>query len=111
MKIAAVAGFLALITFAWDGTDQQEVSKQQYQTMTEQCRYADTRAARAECLADVKKFYRVGKSDPTLDCRTYAGVSVCGHLTLSRAERACVDEAVKSGTAYRRAEVECYAFG
>lgn len=86
------------------------VSEEQYETLLDQCRYADTAALRAECRAMVRARYRVGEENPSLDCRTYSGVTVCGELELGPAERRCVKEAVGGGLNHRRAEVECYAF-
>jgi hypothetical protein len=111
-KIAAVAG-LVLLTFSMtaateDGSDEREVSQEQYDTLIAQCRYADT--GKAKCRAAVKELYRVGKTDRTLDCRAYSGVTVCGTLRLSEAERRCVQDSTGKGVPYRRAEVECYAF-
>ncbi|MBB5777611.1 hypothetical protein ACFPOI_05665 [Nonomuraea angiospora] len=112
-KIAAVAGLVVMatsgVTAAFgDGTAQHEVSQQQYDTLISQCRYADQ--GKAKCREAVKEMYRIGKYDKTLDCRTYSGVTVCGTLKLSKAERQCVRESVSAGLTYRRAEVECYAF-
>ncbi|MGV9309750.1 hypothetical protein ACWENQ_35820 [Nonomuraea sp. NPDC004354] len=87
-----------------------EVSEQQYEILINQCRYADTPDARAECRSEVRRTYRIGRADPTLDCRTYSGVSVCGELRLSPSERACVKDSVAKGLPFRRAEVECYAW-
>ncbi|MEU7895723.1 hypothetical protein AB0B45_23065 [Nonomuraea sp. NPDC049152] len=89
--------------------NRHEVSEQQYQILMGQCRYADTPSARAECRSQVRENYRIGRFDPTLDCRTYSGVTVCGELTLSPAERACVKDSVSKGLTFRRSEVECYA--
>ncbi|MEU1384651.1 MULTISPECIES: hypothetical protein [unclassified Nonomuraea] len=113
MKIAAVAAIVALTTIgpaaaSGDGIEQQEVSKQQYRTLTAQCRYADTQALRQKCRQAVKDNYRIGRRNRSLDCRTYSGVTVCGELLLSKTERACIDESTRQGLAYRRAEVECY---
>jgi hypothetical protein len=114
-KITAVAGLVVVVaalggtTAAGDGIEKHEVSEEQYQTLTAQCRYADTGAAQAECRADVKERYRVGKTDTKLDCRTYSGVSVCGTLKLSKAERKCAQDSTDQGLSFRRAEVECYA--
>ncbi|SDJ54373.1 hypothetical protein [Nonomuraea jiangxiensis] len=110
--IAAVASLAVLATFgvtaaSWDGT-QHEVSKEQYKILIAQCRYAQT--GKASCRAAVKARYRIGQPDKSLDCRTYSGVSVCGTLHLSKAQRACAQESVSKGLSYRRAEVECYAF-
>ncbi|MFI7126860.1 hypothetical protein ACIBQ1_14290 [Nonomuraea sp. NPDC050153] len=113
-KIAAVAGLVALATYGVtaaalaDGTAQQEVSQQQYDTLISQCRYADQ--GKAKCRRAVKEMYRIGKFDKTLDCRTYSGVTVCGTLKLSQSERQCIRSSVSAGLSYRRAEVECYAF-
>ncbi|MBF8191888.1 hypothetical protein ITP53_40660 [Nonomuraea sp. K274] len=90
-----------------DGTDQHEVSQEQYDTLIAQCRFADV--GKAKCRSAVKELYRVGKADETLDCRTYSGVSVCGTLRLSRAERQCTRDSTDRGLSFRRAEVECYA--
>ncbi|MGN9838353.1 hypothetical protein ACTMTI_09570 [Nonomuraea sp. H19] len=113
-KIAAVAGLVVVTAFggttARDGFDQHEVSEEQYRTLIAQCRYADTSKARAECRAEVKATYRIGEADTSLDCRTYSGVSVCGTLKLSRAERKCAEDSAKQGLPFRRAEVECYVF-
>ncbi|MFC0864188.1 hypothetical protein ACFHYQ_17980 [Sphaerimonospora cavernae] len=88
----------------------RQVSEDQYKILLNQCRYADTQEAREQCRADVAEQYRVGKHDPTLDCRAYSGVTVCGELKLSEREQACVQESVQGGMTHRRAEVECYAF-
>jgi hypothetical protein len=113
-KIAAAAAIVVATTFgsaaaSGDGIEQQEVSKQQYRTLTAQCQYADTGTLRAKCRRAVKMNYRIGKRNSSLDCRTYSGVTVCGELLLSDTERACIDKKTKQGLSYRRAEVECYA--
>ncbi|MDF2706861.1 hypothetical protein AB0C18_13170 [Nonomuraea muscovyensis] len=90
------------------GGSQGEVSERQYRILLAQCRHADAPAVRTRCRASVRASYRVGRADPTLDCRTYSGVTVCGVLPLSEAERACIDDSVAGGLSYRRAEVECY---
>ncbi|TDC10515.1 hypothetical protein E1267_03855 [Nonomuraea longispora] len=111
-KIAAVAGLVLLATFGvtaahGDGTDQHEVSQEQYETLLAQCSYAGT--GKARCRSTVKEIYRIGAEDTKLDCRTYGGVSVCGTLKLSQAERACIRDSTEGGISFRRAEVECYA--
>ncbi|WP_406673483.1 hypothetical protein WBK31_29155 [Nonomuraea sp. N2-4H] len=112
MRIAAVAGLLVVMAAsgataaAGDGMQQHEVSQEQYDILMAQCRYSDT--GKAKCRANVRELYRVGRTDPTLDCRTYAGVTVCGTLKLSAAERACVRGSEAKGLSFRRAEVECY---
>ncbi|MCA2183715.1 hypothetical protein [Nonomuraea cavernae] len=111
--VVSGVGLLAIlgmvVGFTRDGSEPREVSEDQYHVLMEQCRYADTSARQAECRAAVKEGYRVGKvADPTLDCRTYVGVTVCGELTLSDAEQKCVRHSVDEGLPYRRAEVECY---
>ncbi|MGW3342588.1 hypothetical protein ACWDA3_04745 [Nonomuraea rubra] len=112
-RFAAVAGLLVVMAAsgataaAGDGMDQHEVSQEQYDTLIAQCRYADT--GKAKCRAAVKRMYRVGQADPSLDCRTYSGVTVCGTLKLSKAERRCTRDSTAQGVPFRRAEVECYA--
>jgi hypothetical protein len=111
-KIAAFAGFVVMATLGataayGDGIDQHEVSKEQYATLIAQCRYSDT--GKARCRLAVKEQYRIGATDRQLDCRTYSGVSVCGTLKLSKAERRCTKDSTDQGLAFRRAEVECYA--
>ncbi|MEU4510552.1 hypothetical protein AB0G05_13720 [Nonomuraea wenchangensis] len=113
-KIAAVAGLVVVTVMggpaaAGDGMSQQEVSREQYRILVSQCRYADTAKARARCRAEVEELYRVGRTDKSLDCRTYSGITVCGTLRLGKAERQCVRDSVRQGLPYRRAEVECYA--
>ncbi|GAA0361523.1 hypothetical protein GCM10009530_08820 [Microbispora corallina] len=90
--------------------ERVEVSRSQFDILLDQCRFADTHEARCACRAAVKEKYRVGAANPSLDCRTYSGVSVCGELTLNPRQKACVEESVQGGITYRRAEVECYAF-
>ncbi|MEO3871672.1 hypothetical protein ABGB18_22890 [Nonomuraea sp. B12E4] len=112
--IAAVAGLAVLATFnvsaaSGGGIEQHEVSKEQYAVLIAQCRYSSMGMTR--CRAAVKADYRIGQPDKSLDCRTYSGVTVCGTLYLSKAQRTCAQEAVGRGLSYRRAEVECYAFG
>lgn len=92
------------------GVEQQEVSRAQYDILVRQCRYANTPGDRERCRTEVREQYRIGRRNPTLDCRTYSGVTVCGRLELSAQERSCVKEAVGGGMTRRRAEVECYAF-
>lgn len=89
---------------------RRQVSEAQYQILFGQCGYAETQAARRRCREEVAQRYTVGKHDPTLDCRTYSGITVCGELKLSAREQACVRDAVRDGMTHRRAEVECYAF-
>jgi hypothetical protein len=114
-KIAAVAGLVAVAalggpTVARDGLVPHEVSQEQYRILLTQCRYANTAKARAKCRSRVKQMYRIGRTDPSLDCRTYSGITVCGTLELGRAERECTRDSTKKGLSYRRAEVECYAY-
>ncbi|MEV0144807.1 MULTISPECIES: hypothetical protein [unclassified Nonomuraea] len=90
--------------------DGQDVSSRQYRILLRQCSYANTHGARARCRSHVRSTYRIGATDPSLDCRTYSGVTVCGKLMLSRSERACVRDSLTKGLSYRRSEVECYAF-
>ncbi|HEX4816453.1 MAG TPA: hypothetical protein VFV66_27245 [Nonomuraea sp.] len=114
-KIAAVAGLVVVTAFggttaaAGDGFEQHEVSREQFHTLLAQCRYADTGKARAECRAEVRQMYRIGRTDTSLDCRTFSGITVCGTLKLNRAERACLRQSAERGLSFRRAEVECYA--
>ncbi|MEV0390566.1 hypothetical protein [Nonomuraea sp. NPDC050643] len=111
-KIAALVALVVLAisgatAAAGDGIEQHEVGQEQYDTLIAQCRYSDT--GKAKCRSAVREMYRVGRTDRTLDCRTYSGVSVCGTLKLSKAERACTRDSTDQGLSYRRAEVECYA--
>ncbi|TYB55085.1 hypothetical protein FXF51_46330 [Nonomuraea sp. PA05] len=112
-RFAAVAGLLVVMAAsgataaAGDGMTQHEVSQEQYDTLIAQCRYADT--GKAKCRAAVKRMYRIGRTDPALDCRTYSGVTVCGTLRLSKSERRCARDSEAQGLPFRRAEVECYA--
>ncbi|WP_327049274.1 hypothetical protein OG320_16195 [Microbispora sp. NBC_01189] len=92
------------------GVERQEVSQQQYDILIGQCRYPKTGQARERCRTQVRAKYVVGAFNPALDCRTYSGISVCGTLELSAAQRACVEESTGGGLTRRRAEVECYAF-
>ncbi len=93
------------------GNEKTPVSESQYQTLMDQCSYANTAQRRADCRAMVRENYRVvGGENSKLDCRSYSGVTVCGTLTLSPKERQCVRDSVNAGLTYRRAEVECYAF-
>ncbi|WP_432929024.1 hypothetical protein ACQPZZ_03965 [Microbispora sp. CA-135349] len=92
------------------GVERQEVSRKQYDILIGQCRYLKTSEARHRCRAQVREQYTVGAFNPNLDCRTYSGVSVCGVLELTAAQRSCVEESVGGGLTRRRAEVECYAF-
>ncbi|WP_043616640.1 hypothetical protein [Nonomuraea candida] len=111
-KFAAVIGLLVMMTAsgataaAGDGMEQHEVSQEQFDILLAQCRYADT--GKAKCRAAVRERYRVGRTDTSLDCRTFSGVTVCGTLKLSRAERACTRDSEAAGMSFRRAEVECY---
>ncbi|MEW9547372.1 hypothetical protein [Nonomuraea sp. NPDC050783] len=112
-KITAVAGLVVVTALggpaaAGDGVPPREVGKEQYRTLVSQCRYADTAKARARCRTEVKELYRIGRTDTSLDCRTYSGVTVCGTLTLSRSERRCAQDSTDRGVSFRRAEVECY---
>lgn len=92
------------------GVARQEVSRKQYDILIGQCRYPKTAEARQRCRTQVREQYKVGAFNPDLDCRTYSGISVCGVLELSAAQRSCVEESVNGGLTRRRAEVECYAF-
>jgi hypothetical protein len=88
------------------------VSRWQYQTLLNQCRYINSATGRHRCRKNVGLNYRIGsKSNPNLDCRRYSSVLVCGELQLSPRQLKCVEESVKSGATRRRSEVECYAFG
>ncbi|MCT9932002.1 hypothetical protein N5079_17510 [Planotetraspora sp. A-T 1434] len=114
-KIVAVAALAAMtmlgtVAAGGEGGQQQEVSEAQYHILMNQCRYADTPGAREQCRSEVERKYFIGAPNPELDCRTYSSVTVCGELTLSPRQRACVEDSVESGLTYRRAEVECYAF-
>lgn len=93
---------------AADTSPRAEVSRDQYDILIAQCRYAGNNGERRACEARVEERYRVGRADPGLDCRRYAGVTVCGELELTQAERACVADSVNRGLSRRRAEVECY---
>ena len=122
-----------------DGDDHQQVSKAQFEILYNQCKYADTPKARESCRSRVKHTYRIGhrarlharpRDQPAhrdrhrqrqrhlrcvpagrnLDCRTYVGVTICGELKLNKDERECVEDSVKKGLGYRRAEVECYVY-
>nr|BFE82814.1 hypothetical protein GCM10020093_054150 [Planobispora longispora] len=84
------------------------MSPAQYRVLLDQCRYADTAELRERCRSAAERGYRVGKENPSLDCRTYSGVSVCGTLPLSERERECAGTAAAGGLPSRRAEVECY---
>lgn len=92
------------------GKPRDQVSRKQYDTLIAQCRYAGKGSARQVdgCEAKVAERYRIGRANPNLDCRRYAGVTVCGRLELTRAERACVADSVDKGLSRRRAEVECF---
>jgi hypothetical protein len=122
-KILVIGVFAALVmlltaAFGLDGgdgevaqpRDSHEVSPAQYRILISQCRYADTVDAQTQCRSQVAANYRIGEANPTLDCRTYSSVTVCGELSLSEKERACLQDAVRGGMTHRRAEVECYAF-
>ncbi|MCW2888949.1 MAG: hypothetical protein QOE54_6906 [Streptosporangiaceae bacterium] len=86
------------------------VSREQYQTMINQCRYVNSVTGRHKCEERVKSSYRIGhKPNPNLDCRTYSSISVCGKLLLSPDQLDCVRDSVRSGLTRRRSEVECYA--
>lgn len=115
-KIICVAALAAMTTLAtagaghpMDGVGKEQVSREQYRILLNQCGYADTGAARRECRAEVRRTYTIGERNPGLDCRTYAGITVCGVLKLSKSQRQCVQDSVRSGLTYRRSEVECYA--
>ncbi|MGW0594994.1 hypothetical protein [Streptosporangium sp. NPDC002607] len=113
-KIICVAALAAMTTLAgaghpMDGVGKQQVSREQYRILLNQCRYADTSAARRECRAEVRRTYIIGARNPGLDCRTYSSITVCGELKLSKSEKQCVQDSVRSGLTYRRSEVECYA--
>ncbi|WP_433243725.1 hypothetical protein ACQPYK_40350 [Streptosporangium sp. CA-135522] len=108
--MAAASGIVATGTSAQASDHDTPVSRDQYQAMLDQCQYADTPRLRGECRAEVRNNYRIGEEDSTLDCRTYSGVTVCGDLTLSKRESACVQDSMAAGLTRRRAEVECYAF-
>ncbi|GAA4056554.1 hypothetical protein [Actinomadura miaoliensis] len=105
----------ATATFATGGAahasaGKEPVSREQYRTLINQCRYAETKAARQDCRAEARKTYTIGAWNPTLNCRTYSSVTVCGRLHLSDRQRACVRDFVQRGLTYDRSEVECYAF-
>lgn len=115
MKIIIAAAGLSLIPMfgmvpSWDGSDQHQVSRSQYEVLIGQCRYANTSSARLRCRTAVRANYRVGRRDPMLDCRTYSSVTVCGTLHLTPNERACLRDSMSKHLSFRRAEVECYAF-
>lgn len=69
------------------GVERQEVSQEQYGVLIGQCRYPKTGQARERCRTQVRAKYVVGAFNPALDCRTYSGISVCGTLELSAAQR------------------------
>ncbi|WP_237105989.1 hypothetical protein [Nonomuraea sp. MG754425] len=112
-RFAAVAGLLVVMAIpgataaAGDGMERHEVSQEQYDTLIAQCRFSDL--GKAKCRAAVKRMYRIGQADLTLDCRTYSGITVCGTLQLSKSERSCIRHSEQEGIPFRRAEVECYA--
>ncbi|GLW99526.1 hypothetical protein [Microtetraspora sp. NBRC 16547] len=116
-RIICVAALAAMTTLAtagaghvMDGSCKKQVDRGQYRILINQCKFADTKAAREECRAKVRRTYTIGATNPNLDCRTYSSVTVCGKLKLSPRQRRCVRESVHSGLTRRRSEVECYAF-
>jgi hypothetical protein len=113
MAATVVSAATVLVSVAGagaDGDDHQQVSKAQFEILYNQCKYADTPKARESCRSRVKHTYRIGHRDRNLDCRTYVGVTICGELKLNKDERECVEDSVKKGLGYRRAEVECYVY-
>ncbi|WP_424535569.1 hypothetical protein ACOZ38_36620 [Sphaerisporangium viridialbum] len=109
LLVVMVAGFLVTGGTA-QAASRISVSRAQYRILFHQCRYANTKKLRNQCRLAVSRRYRIGRWNPYLDCRTYSGITVCGKLKLSRAERRCVTRSVRAGLTRRRAEVECYAF-
>ncbi|MEU9837315.1 hypothetical protein AB0D67_37760 [Streptosporangium sp. NPDC048047] len=114
-RIIAVAALLAGTAATLSGAGavaeakpRTPVSESQYQILLDQCDYAGTARLRSDCRARVRDTYRIGAVNPSLDCRTYSGVTVCGDLTLTGKQCECVANLVKAGLSYRRAEVECY---
>jgi hypothetical protein len=113
MALAALSAATLLSTVAGGHAEvmhRHQVSRAQYRILINQCKYANGARARRSCRTNVRKHYIIGRRDPNLDCRTYASVTVCGKLKLSRSERACVKDSVRHGLTYRRAEVECYIY-
>ncbi|WP_250563078.1 hypothetical protein [Sphaerisporangium fuscum] len=112
LLVVTGAGLLVMPGAGADATAKRRttVSRNQYNILINQCRYANSVTLRKKCRAYVRKHYRIGKWNPDLDCRTYSGITVCGKLMLSRRERRCVTLMVRAGLTRRRAEVECYAF-
>lgn len=110
LVVIAVLGIAVMGVSAQASDRQTPVDRDQYRALINQCRYADSARLRSECRAAVRNTYRVGEGDSALDCRTYSGVTVCGELTLSKREAACVQHSVKEGLTRRRSEVECYVF-
>ncbi|GII86406.1 hypothetical protein Ssi03_43960 [Sphaerisporangium siamense] len=109
--IAAVTAAIPVAGGPPGPEEKRSVSAEQYRVLTSQCRYADTAEARRACRKEVTAKYVIGAAAaPDLDCRTYSGVTVCGTLTLGPKEQQCVERSVSQGLAFRRAEVECYAF-
>ncbi|MEV6864568.1 hypothetical protein AB0M44_26620 [Streptosporangium subroseum] len=108
--LAATAAGPVITGVPPQAADKIKVSREQYRTLLDQCRYSDSPQARTDCQARVKSNYQIGEENHALDCREYASIRVCGPLELSREERACVQREVNEGTSYRRAEVQCYVF-
>ncbi len=92
------------------GGPREQVSRKQFDTLIAQCRYAGSGERRRNCESEVDQRYSVGRANPGLDGRSYAGVTVCGTLRLTRDERACVADSVGKGLSRRRAEIECYVY-
>ncbi|MEV7964377.1 hypothetical protein AB0O34_00120 [Sphaerisporangium sp. NPDC088356] len=109
LLMVMAAGFLVAVGSA-EAARRTTVSRTQYRILFHQCRYANTKKLRRQCRLAVGRNYRIGRWNPYLDCRTYSGITVCGKLKLSKAERRCVIISMKDGLSRRRAEVECYAF-
>ncbi|MBB4936918.1 hypothetical protein FHR32_001223 [Streptosporangium album] len=110
LLVIAFLGIVVMEMSAQASNKKTPVGRDQYQVLLNQCRYADSARLRSECRAVVRDTYRVDGENSALDCRTYSGVTVCGELTLSKREAACVQHSVEEGLTRRRSEVECYAF-
>ncbi|MGV9774859.1 hypothetical protein [Streptosporangium sp. NPDC003464] len=108
--IVATSGIIATGASAQARDGSTPVGPDQYQALMDQCRYADSARLQSECRSAVERNYRIGRENSDLDCRTYSGVTVCGELSLSKREAACVQHSVEAGLTERRSEVECYAF-
>ncbi|MET7335401.1 hypothetical protein [Nonomuraea sp. NPDC005650] len=112
--VAALAATTVLTTagagHATSHTALESTGRKPQQILIDQCGHigAKTAPARKHCWVKAGNSGTAGVKRPTLRCRTYSSVTLCGRPKLTRLQLLCVRKLVESGLSYRRSEVECF---